>query len=48
MYDQKIKKAMIKELVNTVFNAGSESHLDGQIIADYISEMGRNYESSNE
>ena len=48
MYDKAVKKTMIKELVLTVFNTSEESTLDGQIIAEYITEMGRDHASSNE
>lgn len=48
MYDKNIKKTFIRELVSVVFNAGGSSTLDGQIIAEYITEMGRDHESSNE
>lgn len=48
MYDKNVKKNMIKELVTAVFNAEGESTLDGQIIAEYITEMGREHGSSNE
>ena len=50
MYDKSIKTAIIRELVANVFNKPqqNDSVLDGQIIADYITEMGRSHESSNE
>ena len=50
MYDKSTKTAIIRELVANVFNKPqqNDSVLDGQIIADYITEMGRSHESSNE
>lgn len=49
MYDTDLKRKVIIDLVSEVFNHGSdESMLDGQSMAEYITERGRNHEKSNE
>ena len=48
MYDLGVKRTLIKDLVSEVFNTVEESTLDGQIIAEYITDLGRDHGSSNE
>ena len=48
MYDTEVKKALIKDLVANVFNIAAESTLDGQLIAEYITDLGRNHGTSNQ
>jgi predicted nucleic acid-binding protein len=48
MYDTGVKSTLIRDLVAEVFNTAEESTIDGQIIAEYITNMGRDHGSSNE
>ena len=48
MYDLDVKRVLIRDLVSEVFNTAEESTLDGQIIAEYITNLGREHGSSNE
>ena len=48
MYDKSAKKQFIADLVSTVFNQAGDSTLDGQMIAEYITELGRDHGSSGE
>ena len=48
MYDTEVKKALIKDLVANVFNSVTESTLDGQLIAEYITDLGRNHGTSDQ
>ena len=48
MYDLSVKRTLIKDLVSEVFNTVEESTLDGKIIAEYITDLGRDHGSSNE
>ena len=43
MYDISLKRNLIKDLVAEVFNKTGESILDGQLIADYITDLGREH-----
>ena len=48
MYDIQAKKALIRDLVANVFNTEQDASLDGQLIAEYVSELGRDHGNSNE
>ena len=48
MYDKGVKKQLIADMVSHVFNLADDSTLDGQMIAEYITELGRDHGSSNE
>jgi hypothetical protein len=43
MYDISLKRNLIKDLVSEVFNKTGESILDGQLISDYITDLGREH-----
>ena len=48
LYDLQVKKNLIKDLIGAVFNTAEDSMLDGQLIADFITDVGREHGSSNE
>ncbi len=48
MYDKSAKKQFISDMVSMVFNLSGDSTLDGQMIAEYITELGRDHGSSDE
>lgn len=48
MYDSNVKRSLILSLISEVFNSSEESTLDGQMIAEYIQDLGRNRGTSDQ
>ena len=43
-----MKKNLIRDLIGAVFNSAEDAILDGQLISDFITDVGREHGSSNE